>query len=321
MTRTPIPATIFSLRPVRQVACLLMMGAVIGCGSSTYEERLEFTKTYYDFIDRLNQNLGPVFSNYGVSVRPPKQFREIAAPAPTPRRPAEGAEGEAEPVEERRDPRQPINPPIDLPGLIAAWTANLNVVDSAGGTTQQPGYLYLLSNYDYWRTFKTKDELGDPLKFHEDVMNTLVDELQIPLDNNARGTATDRVNKWFNVSLPESKDAEFAPQKEFTAITLVPETVPEADEFGAPEEGPPPPGEYQVYLYQNGDMRIVLVYALPRNVSAGENLQKRIELSLQTIDLTTEKPAAAPAARPNGQGTPANGAAPASTQPRPASPF
>ncbi len=301
-----------------------MLGVLIGCGTKTYEERLEFTKTYYDFIDRLNQNLGTVFSNYGVSVRPPKQFREIPAPPPAPRRPAEEGAGELEePVEERRDPRQPINPPIDLPGLVAAWTANLNVVDSSGSTTQQPGYMYLLSNYDYWRTFKTKDELGDPLKFHEDVMNTLVDELQIPLDNNARGTATDRVNKWFNVSLPEPKDAEFAPPKQFTAITLVPESEPEAEEFGAPEteEGPPAPGEYQVYLYQNGDMRIALVYALPRNVSAGENLQRRIEMSLQTIDLTTEKPAAAPAARP-GQAAPANGtAAPDQTPPRPASPF
>ncbi|HBN76109.1 MAG TPA: hypothetical protein DD473_09880 [Planctomycetaceae bacterium] len=279
----------------------------IGCGSKTYEDRLEFTTTYFDFIDRLNQNLSPQFMKDGVTIRIPKQLTEIPAPPP---RPKSSEEDEPPQV----DPRQPTFVEMELPGMTAAWKANLTTVDASGATSSETGYLYLLTNYDYWRTFKTKDEIGDPLKFHEDVLNDMVDALQVVIDEKKSGTATDRVNKWFHETVPEPKDEKFAPPKEFTTITLVPE---EPAEDGLARQ-------YQVYLYQNGDMRMALVYALPRNVSAGEELENRILLSLQTVDLSTEKPAVkrAPAQpAPNGNGAPAaSPETPAATTPS-ASPF
>lgn len=287
------------------MAYSILAVACMGCGTKTYEDRLEFTTTYFDFIDRLNQNLSPQFVKDGVTMRVPKQFSEIPAPA---RRPKSTEEDETPQV----DPRQPTFAEMELPGMTAAWKANLTTVDASGATSSETGYLYLLTNYEYWQTFKTKDEIGDPLKFHEDVMNEMIDALQVVIDEKSRGTATDRVNKWFHETVPEPKDEKFAPRKEFTTITLVPEETPEDDLRR----------EYRVYLFQNGDMRMVLVYALPRNVSAGEELENRILLSLQTVELSTEKPAAKRApAKPNPNGTPAaSPEAPAATPPS-ASPF
>ncbi len=279
--------------------------ACVGCGSKTYEDRLEFTTTYFDFIDRLNQNLGPQFMKDGVTIRIPKQMTEISAPPPRPKTP----EGEERP---QVDPRQPDFVEMELPGMTAAWKANLTTVDASGATSSETGYLYLLTNYEYWQTFKSNEEIGDPLKFHEDVLNDMVEALQVVIEDKKPGTATDRVNKWFRETVPEQKDEQFAPRKEFTTITLVPEEPAEDDV----------PREYRVYLYQNGDMRMALVYALPRNVSAGESLENRILLSLQTVNLSTEKPAAKrPAASPNPNGTPAaTPEEPAGTPPS-ASPF
>ncbi|MCA8986298.1 MAG: hypothetical protein KDA78_01565 [Planctomycetaceae bacterium] len=273
---------------------LVLAGFLTGCGGAVYEKRLEFTQKYYDYIDRLNRNLATQFANYGISLRVPKQFTEIPAPPPRPR-PAEGAEEED--AEEPVDPRQPKFFDEPLPGLLAAWQANLTTVDGGGSTTQGKGHLYLLGNYDYWRTFKTPREIGDPLKFHEDVMNMLVDQLQIVLDERQRGTATDRVNKWFNEVVPEAADEEFVRKKEFTTITLVPE------ESGDDEEQPRM--QYQVYLYQSGDMQIVLLYVLPRSVSAGEELDHRILLSLQTAEVSPDKPVGAAAAQGPGGAAPA----------------
>lgn len=270
-------------------ATVLLAGLLCGCGSKTYEERLETTKKYYDYIDRLNQNLGSQNDISGVSLRLPKQFMLIPAPPrrPKPKPPAGGDPAGETAEEEPRDPRQPDHLDIELPGLIAAWEANLDAVNGTGGSTQSamlPGTIYLLSNHEYWRTFKTPKQTIDPTKFHEELMKTLEGALGVRVNERERGSEADRVNKWFIEVVPDAKDEQFAPKKEIRTITLVPESEQES------ESDNDFPREYQVYLFANGDMKIALIYALPRNVSTGEDLLDRIRFSLQTLNVSPDKP-------------------------------
>ncbi len=273
---------------------IVLVGTLSGCGAKAYEERLETTSAYYDYIDRLNQNLGPQFFETGVSMRVPKQFVLVPAPPKRPRKPVKPnpaaggtvAEQATEP-EEIKDPRQPDFIDVELPGLIGAWKADLETVGGAGGSTQSaahPGHIYLLSNYEYWRTFKTERATINPVEFHDEVMKRLTGAFNIVIEKRARGTATDRINKWFTETVPQKKDERFAPKKEITTITLVPSAEQEQEGFQR---------EYQVYLFANGDIKIALIYALPRNVSTGEDLLDRILFSLQTLNVSAEKPGGA----------------------------
>jgi len=272
----------------------ILTGTLCGCGAKVYEERMETTKEYYDYIDRINQNLGPQFADSGVSLRIPKQFQLIPAPVKKPKPVPKGGHAATAPpaaaaveTEKVKDPRQPDFLDIELPGLIAAWQAELNTVNGTGEgaqSTTRPGSVYLLSNYTFWQTYKTQRETINPIKFHEEIMRTLEEGLGVRIDERTRGSETDRVNKWFSETVPDAKDELFAPKKEVRAITLVPEEGSSKEDFIR---------EYQVYLFANGDMKIVLIYALPRNVSAGEDIQDRILFSLQTLNVSAEKPVGA----------------------------
>ncbi|MCA8983072.1 MAG: hypothetical protein R3C12_10950 [Planctomycetaceae bacterium] len=252
---------------------ICLAGVLTGCGSQVYEDRLKLTRAYYDYVDRLNRNLGPQYTNFGVTLRVPRQFQEVPLP---PRKPAAGGEASNVSSAEDLDPRLPEHIPFNLPGLVAVWS-------TAGGSTSRGGsseqsYLYLISNYEYWMTYKTSKEKGDPLKIDELLITALSLGLRIPIDPHARGSSTDRINKWYGEQVPDPVDEQFVARKEFTAITLVP-----------PAESELSNREFLLYLYQNGDMRIGLIYDIPRN-QGGENLQERIPLSLQTIDLSPDKP-------------------------------
>ena len=274
----------------------ISLTTIAGCGFQTYEERTETTKQYYDYVDRLNHNLGPQFADSGISVRIPKQFTLLPAPkkrrkkAPKKPKAVAGEVVEVAPKEKVKDPRQPDYLDVEFPGLVAAWRADLNTVSGTGDSSQTatiPGTIYLLSNYELWGNYKGKNQTikkSDPLKFHEQVIGVLEDGLHIRIDERARGSASNRINKWFTETVPKAKDEQFAPKKEVRTITLVPEV--EEGETGIQRE-------YQVYLFKNGDMKIVLIYALPRNVSTGEDLQDRILFSLQTLNVSPEKPAKA----------------------------
>lgn len=278
-------------QPFLHRSCLpgLMLGlcamfCLPGCGSKTYEDRLKLTRDYYNYIDRLNRNLGPQYSNYGVILRAPRQFQEIPKPA---RRPG-NQEGDAD----AKDPRIPEHIDFSIPGLVTVWSAG------GGNDPSQKVYLYLITNYERWQTFKTPREKGDPVKIHEDLIDTLARRLRVPIDDRARGSASDRINKWYTEVVPESVDEQFVQRREFASILLHP-----------PDESDLADREFQVYLHQAGDMKIALIYDLPR-AAGGENLLERIPLSLQTVTVSPEKPRAAGASPSGGSSAPKPGGTP-----------
>jgi len=287
------------------IAVLAAVCFTQGCGSKAYEDRLERTTSYYEFIERLNRNLAAPYAENGVVLRVPRQF----SPVPKPRRTSEANSEESASSEEPAadteentaesafgaepgdlDPRLPEHIDFPLPGLLNVWSADLGTFSAGSDTAQSSrGYLYLLGNYEYWRTYKSSRQIGDPLKYYEDLRDALSAGLEIPIDPKARGSATDRVNKWYSEIVPSAADEDFATRKEFTAITLVPEQQPPSLLDEEPAE-PAPPREYQLYLYANGDMQVALLFDLPRDISAGEQLPERILLSLLTLDVASEKP-------------------------------
>src|SRR5690606_11440652 len=112
-----------SIRPVCAGIVLILGILLSGCGTKTYEDRLKLTETYYDYIERLNRNLGPQFNDSGIQFRVPVQFQQIPAPVRKSKAATEGADEAAEDEEDQIDPRQPEHLGFQLPGLIAAWKA------------------------------------------------------------------------------------------------------------------------------------------------------------------------------------------------------
>ena len=64
------------------LAALIVAAVSAGCGRAKDEERLEESRRYFTYLDKLNQNLGPIITGKGVQIRVPKQFQVIPAAVP-----------------------------------------------------------------------------------------------------------------------------------------------------------------------------------------------------------------------------------------------
>src|SRR5579872_6697431 len=86
-------------------ALVLLAG---GCGHDTYEQRIEETRKYFAYLDRLNMYLSnTMWNGQNVKLKVPKQFQLIPAPAKT----------KGEETAPDKDPRQPPFVDSPLPGL------------------------------------------------------------------------------------------------------------------------------------------------------------------------------------------------------------
>jgi len=162
---------------LRSLSRLLLCVFVVmcGCGAETYRARLKETAAYFRYQQSLNEELGPKWSERGVSFQPPKQFQMIPPPAPP-----ETDEGEPAALDAAEDPRQPHYLGIELPGLLGAWEATVQA-DVGGTEAPRKAYLYVLGNHD--RYLEGPDSEGfadDPQSFLIDVENLLTDAQDAP---------------------------------------------------------------------------------------------------------------------------------------------
>ena len=233
------------------VAALAMV-LLAGCGAQYYQERLEATRKLYAYYQKLDERLSPVRRIAGVEIRVPRPFQPISGGGG-------GADDGSGDGEQPRDPRQPdwFAEGIDLPGMAGAWRADLPVP----GGKQLPAYLYLLSNYDLWE--KSQDEA---MELHSDVQRTIIEGLNLP---------TSKVLSWGKVSVPD-KAPSFAEKREYTAAS---ETFSVDGELYL----------LTTYLFQSGDNQAALLYARPQDGETAA-LKESIDLMLETIQLTSEKP-------------------------------
>ncbi len=147
------------------IACTTLFAG--GCGSGKYEERLQNSVKYFDYVDKLNQNLSEPasFQNGAISYRAPLQFEQLQAPLPA------DYDKDGNLLPGKNDLRQPIFiPGLVFEGLEAAWITNF----PAAGGKSFPGYLFIVTN----RNFYLDDDLAQrALEFSDktvaDIASTL----------------------------------------------------------------------------------------------------------------------------------------------------
>jgi len=269
-----------TMRAILPICLAFVVTAVFaaGCGRETYERRLDDSRRYFTYLDKLNQNLSPTWTGKGVKMRVPRQFEEIPGPKPKPK-PKKSPKGgskekakepvEEEPTVEERDPRQPDYAEITFPGLQGAFKTSLSV----GGKARELGYLYVLTNGELLGK-KGSDEKA--ARFNVDVLHTIAQAVG-QTDPAPEKMATDAVPKGEAWVVPRT----------FKAVR---------PGFAASIYGK----DYRIEVYNTKQEKneVSLVYVLPENVSAAEKLANNIDLSLETLQLTKVVPTAgSPAAK------------------------
>jgi hypothetical protein len=235
------------------VTALVAVAVLSGCGAQEYERRLAETTRYFDHLDLVESNLNPAWSSGPVTkFRTPKQYRLVNPPTEP------GAP----------DLRQPPYAMLTLPGLVGAWEAPLSVDGQADRVT---GYIYVLSNFEYWADSEKWRLAG---QFNQDVSAAIAQAL---------GVAPPKPEQWGEERLP--RNPEFEQQKTYSTITLAPPM---------PINGVPM--DFTLYLQQAGDIQVIVMLATPKNVGALEKLNERIEMALSSLPVSSTKPT-------NAQGT------------------
>jgi hypothetical protein len=299
------------------VGIALACCGLTGCGQKQYEKRIEETAALFARIETLDANLAGEYRDSFVSVRVPLQFRMIPAPPPK-KKPKPGEEV----IEtEEFDPRQPDFANIELPGLRAAFEAQVATAAEGNATTKQKAYVYLLSNHTVAAAKKPIAAPGDaapdptkkdasPSRFAEDVAGMFADALQAEIKPSRH------TNEWVRETHPRNVAALFPTGSEspFPAQTYSVGTLSAVIRDV--------PVEVSLYLHEQGPAQVVVACVVPRDVLPAEQLGLRRDLSLETLRvLSTAINQPAPAAGGTGPAGAAGAPVPAGGGATQAAPF
>ena len=241
---------------------LLALAALAGCGRATYLERLDETRRYFDYEDRLNQSLTTVaWAGKSFQLRVPKQFRPITAKANS---------------SEDRDPRQPTFADLELPGLQGAWEASFPL--TGGENKKIPGWLYLCSNFDL---LAKKSDEGKAAGFNGDLLHTVAKAL-------GQEQSVPGLEKLRTYEVPPRGEEAFVEKRKYKVLSPgIPYTVDD--------------NAYRVRIYcykkDKSPAQISLIYVLPDNMVQAAALDKAIDMSLETLVVTKDKPTPGGAAK------------------------
>jgi len=224
-----------------------------GCGSQTYDQRLKNTIDYFRFLESRKVNLaGNAWKGAGVEIRVPRQFQLV----PGPGTPAEG--DTTPPPADGRQPRYMKGP---LPGLIGAWRARVRVTGEEGTV---PCDLFVLSNHELF----AQEKGTEALDFLNAATFQIFDGLGMPMPDGS---------EWKREEIPEKLG--YVKKKHLTKYQ-----GPLSQQIHGVDM------DTAVYLTQSGDTRIVILFILPRRISAKENLHNRIPMSLESLVLSATRP-------------------------------
>ena len=244
---------------------LLLIATLIlnGCGTETYEHRLNETAKYFAYVDLRDQALANNWSSPTVNMRVPVEFDLISAPRMAPAANPEETEAtdpEPEPTE-TVDPRQPDYIDLVLPGLEGAWRVEVPV-DLENETVDLPAYLYVLSNH-YLLKEKMMDEA---LEFHNEVNNQLAAAFDQFL--NMEEFRTEKYPKGKGYSEPKSfLVGNFEPETEINGV----------------------PYQLKLYLAESKNNKVVVLLVVPKNISRGSKLDEHMDYSLETVDIASPR--------------------------------
>jgi hypothetical protein len=240
--------------------------ALAGCGSELYEQRLANTKILFAHEELLREHLQGKWSDaeYGISLRIPHKF-EVLPPPVKPEsadKPA-GQEGENEEEVEIPDDRQPKYLNVELPGLRGAFQAKVKVIAENKAEVDGDAWIYVMSNQDM-------AEKSDAAKeFSMSFVKSLAEALQIPTNE-----------KDWNEEFHPPKRAPDSPAKVFVTPLKYKAVVlkPQDDIAGLPRQ-------FSVYMYEQGEIQVIVLFVIPQNVDGSEKLTDRIPLCLETLDV------------------------------------
>lgn len=294
-----------------QFAVILAVMTLVsaGCGQKQYEKRIEETAALFARLEVLDANLAGENRDSYVTIRVPRQFREIPAPPPKPK-PKPG-----EPVTDTSefDPRQPDFANVELPGLRSAFEAQVDTAVEGGAASKQKAYVYLLSNHTVAAAKKPIAAPGDkpaedskaasPSLFAESVAGMLAEALQAEIKPGRH------TNEWVRETHPRNVAALFPTGSEspFPAMTYSVGTLSAVVRDV--------PVEFSLYLHEQGPVQVLVVFAVPRDIMPSEQLGLRRDLALETLrvrstNISQPPPAGAPAAS-GGAAAPVGGTQPA----------
>ncbi len=262
--------------------CIWLPGLLLltGCGLQTYENRLEETKRYYAYLEKIDSNLAPAWKEGPIDeLRVPMQFRPIRKPAPVKN---EDGELEDDPI----DPRQPNYISLELPGLLGAWEAPFDIVLD-GKKQPRKGYIYVVSNYSMFNS----ELAGQAPDFMRTLLGTISDRLSLPPVELSSGERE---------QYPKLKADAYTAQNTFDAYHF------KSDELLV--DGVP----YTIDVYTNlqKDMQVDVLLVLPVGIDAQAKMFERVPLMLERLKIDPKK-------RPSRAG---GKAAPGAATPAPAAP-
>lgn len=262
------------LRPVVRSSLLrfrmLMPLAVLilaGCGGKLYEDRLANTQVLFAHIGHLNDHLQAKWTDpeTNVSLRAPLQFVLL----PPPVKPEPPPEDKSKPPGEQRqeaaeihDDRQPKYLNVELPGLRGAFETKMKVIADNNAEITADAWMYVMTNHH----LAEKTDLAK--EFNQTVVKNLAEAVH---------TSPPTVESFESVHFPP-KVGSFVKPVKYTTVVI----TPNGDVDGVARQ-------FTLYMYEQGDVQVVILFVLPQNDDKSEKLTERIPLCLETLEVAGDR--------------------------------
>ena len=245
------------------VGALSLAGAV-GCGYEAYELRLKQSKDYYNYLEKVEANLGPKWGDgRGIlEVRVPKQFVPIPPPQPIKR---EDGELEMPAV----DPRQPDYVNLIFPELLGAWEAPVEITLADGGRETRKAYIYAVSNY--WTLIS--ENPGDAQFFTK----SLTELIGVALEQPPKETPETEMHP---------KPGTYLPSASYNVFRFASKPITQQVEDRRTSVN----YTFEVYERVNGDIQCPLIVVLPEGIDPREKINERIPMMLEYVIPTKTPP-------------------------------
>lgn len=243
------------MRPTHAASRLLTAIALVaasGCGTERYDERFQGnTVAYFGLAADIAAALGPTVSAEAVSFRPPIQFRQIAG----------------RPQKDGPDPRQPLFLRLPLPGLAAAWQADVRVLpgpedvaEPDAGPPTKRAYCFLLSE-----AALPKDALSGDARFDLLVVNRILGGLGLqPKTSREIGEGLRRFGYGYD---------RFGPEVMYDVLRFETTRVERRTT-----------SIVDVYIHRGKATEAAVVLIYPAAIVRGENLEARMKLALASLE-------------------------------------